>query len=240
MTCLVDLLSPEVAESTAALLADLNVRVDVPDAQTCCGQPAFNAGYPSVARRTARTLLEAFDRSTTVVAPSGSCAAMIRLHLPRLFEGTREADRARELASKTFELSEFLVDVLGVERIAGVFPSTVAYHDSCHGLRGLRLGDQGRRLLTGIEGLRLVEMERSDTCCGFGGTFSIRLPELATAMADDELARARAVGADVLVGGDTGCLMHLAGRAARTGGPRPMHLALLLAEARGLRASPAP
>jgi L-lactate dehydrogenase complex protein LldE len=240
VTCLVDLLYPEIAESTAALLADLGLGVDVPPAQTCCGQPAFNAGYPSAARRTARTLLEAFEGSETVVAPSGSCAAMIRLHLPRLFGGTRDEESALELAAKTFELSEFLVDVLGADRIAGVFPSTAAYHDSCHGLRGLRLGDQGRRLLRGIGGLRLVEMDRSDSCCGFGGAFSIRLPELATAMADDELARARAVGADVLVGGDAGCLMHLAGRAARTGGPRPMHLAVLLAEARGLRAPAGP
>lgn len=234
MTCLVDVLYPEIAESAAALLADLGLGVDVPAAQTCCGQPALNAGHPGAARRTARTLLEAFERSEAVVAPSGSCAAMVRLHLPRLFHGTPEEAIARNLAAKTFELSEFLVDVLQVERIAGTFSATVTYHDSCHGLRGLRVGGQGRRLLEGIRGLRLVEMERSDACCGFGGTFSIRLPELATAMADDELDRARSAGADMLVGGDAGCLMHLAGRAARTGGPRPIHLAVLLAQARGL------
>jgi len=235
VTCLVDLLFPEVGEATVLLLRDLGVPVDFPDAQTCCGQPAFNSGFTDEARRTARTLLDAFEGAEAVVSPSGSCTAMVREHFPRLFEGTCDEPRARELAARTYELSEFLVDVLGVNRVAGSFAARVTYHDSCHGLRELHLSGQGRKLLAGIDGLELVEMARPEQCCGFGGTFSVRLPEMATAMADDKLQQAAATGADVLVGGDTGCLMHLAGRASREGARlRPMHLAVLLAEARGL------
>jgi L-lactate dehydrogenase complex protein LldE len=235
VTCLVDLLFPEVGEATVLLLRDLGVEVDFPDAQTCCGQPAYNSGSPDDARRVARTLLDAFEGAGAVVSPSGSCAAMVRNHFPRLFGGTRDEMRARDLAARTYELSEFLVDVLGIDRLAGSFPARVTYHDSCHGLRELNLSGQGRKLLAGIEGLDLVEMARPQQCCGFGGTFSIRLPEMATAMADDKLEQASATGADVLVGGDAGCLMHLGGRASREGMRlQPMHLAVLLAQARGL------
>jgi L-lactate dehydrogenase complex protein LldE len=242
VTCLVDLLFPEVGESTVLLLRDLGVAVDFPERQTCCGQPALNSGYPDEARRMGRTLLEAFEGSEAVVAPSGSCTAMVRTQFPRLFEGTRDHGRARDLAGRTYELSEFLVEVLGVDRVGGSYPARATYHDSCHGLRELHVRDQGRRLLEGIDGLELVEMARPEQCCGFGGTFSLRLPEMSSAMADDKLEQASATAADVLVGGDVGCLMHLAGRGARIGGaapaggkPRPMHLAVLLAEARGLR-----
>jgi L-lactate dehydrogenase complex protein LldE len=238
VTCLVDLLFPEVGEATVLLLRDLGVPVDFPDAQTCCGQPALNSGFPDEARRTARTLLDAFEGAEAVVSPSGSCTAMVREHFPPLFQGTRDETRARDLAARTYELSEFLVDVLGVDRVAGSYAARVTYHDSCHGLRELHLSGQGRKLLAGIDGLELVEMARPEQCCGFGGTFSVRLPEMATAMADDKLEQASATGADVLVGGDTGCLMHLAGRASRKGiHLRPMHLAVLLAEARGLMLS---
>lgn len=235
VTCLVDLLFPEVGEATVLLLRDLGVEVDFPDAQTCCGQPAYNSGSPDDARRVARTLLDAFEGAEAVVSPSGSCAAMVRNHFLRLFRGTRDETRARDLAARTYELSEFLVDVLGIDRLAGSFPARVTYHDSCHGLRELNLSGQGRKLLAGVEGLELVEMARPEQCCGFGGTFSIRLPEMATAMADDKLEQASATGADILVGGDVGCLMHLGGRASREGMHlQPMHLAVLLAEARGL------
>lgn len=235
VTCLVDLLFPEIGEATVLLLRDLGVEVDFPDAQTCCGQPAFNSGSPDAARRVARTLLDAFEGAEAVVSPSGSCTAMVRDHFPRLFKGTRDEARARELAPRTYELSEFLIDVLGIDRLAGSFPARVTYHDSCHGLRELHLSGQARKLLAGIEGLELVEMARPEQCCGFGGTFSLRLPEMATAIADDKLEQASATGADVLVGGDAGCLMHLAGRASRERMRlRPMHLAMLLAEARGL------
>lgn len=235
VTCLVDLFHPEVGEATAALLEDLGVRVDVPEAQTCCGQPGFNSGFDDEARRVGRTLLDAFDGAGAVVAPSGSCTAMVRVHFPRLFAATADAGRARALAARTYELTEFLVDVLGVERLEGSFPATVTYHDACHGLRELRLSGQGRKLLSAIDGLELREMARPDACCGFGGTFALRLPDVATAMADDKLAQARASGADVLVAGDSGCLMHLAGRLSRIRSSlRPMHIAVLLARARGL------
>ncbi len=235
VTCLVDLLYPEVGEATVALLEDQGLRVDFPERQTCCGQPPFNSGFHDDARRMGRTLLDAFEDAPAVVAPSGSCAAMVRVHFPRLFRGTRDEGRARELSSKTYELSEFLIDVLEVGSLAGSFHARVTYHDACHGLRELGLRGQGRKLLGAIEGLDLVEMARSDACCGFGGTFSVRLPEMATAMVDDKLAQASATDADVLVAADTGCLMHMGGRLSRTGSRmRTMHLALLLAEARGL------
>lgn len=237
VTCLADLLFPEVGEATVQLLEDQGVNVDFPEQQTCCGQPAFNSGFHEEARRMARTLLAAFADAEAVVAPSGSCAAMVRVHLPVLFEGTRDEEGAKALAAKTYELSEFLVDVLGVESLAGSLHARVTYHDACHGLRELGLVGQGRKLLSGIEGLELAEMARPDACCGFGGAFSVRLPEVATALADDKLDQARATGADQIVAGDAGCLMHLGGRLSRTGSAmRPIHLAVLLAQARGLRA----
>ena len=235
VTCLVDLLYPEVGECTVALLADLGIDADFPEEQTCCGQPAFNSGFPEQARRMGRTLLAAFANAEAVVTPSGSCAAMVRAHYPKLFAGTPEEARARELASKTYELSEFIVDILGVGSLEGRFPARVTYHDACHGLRELGLATQGRKLLSNLDGLEIVEMARPDACCGFGGTFSVRLPEMATAIADDKLTQIEATAAEVLVTGDTGCLMHMAGRLSRSGSHiTPIHLAVLLAQARGL------
>jgi L-lactate dehydrogenase complex protein LldE len=235
VTCLVDLLHPEVGLATVALLERHGVTVDFPERQTCCGQPAFNSGFETEARTVGRGLLDAFDGADPVVSPSGSCTAMVRTYFPRLFRGTPDEERATDLASRTFELSEFLVDVLAVEGADGRWAGRVTFHDSCHGLRELGLSGQGRRLLSGVEGLELVEMDRPEVCCGFGGTFSLRLPDLSTAMADDKVAQAEATDADALVAGDTGCLMHLAGRLSRRGSPvRAMHLATLLAEAQGL------
>jgi L-lactate dehydrogenase complex protein LldE len=235
VTCLVDLLHPEVGMATVALLERYGVAVTFPEQQTCCGQPAFNSGFEEEARSVGRGLLDAFDGADPVVAPSGSCTAMIRTYFPRLFRSTLDEARAKDLAARTFELSEFLVDVLGVERAEGRWSGRVTFHDSCHGLRELGLSDQGRRLLAGIEGLDLVEMDRPETCCGFGGTFSLRLPDLSSAMADDKAAQAEATGADAVVTADTGCLMHLAGRLSRKGSSlRLMHLATLLADAQGL------
>jgi L-lactate dehydrogenase complex protein LldE len=234
VTCLVDLLYPEVGEATVALLREAGADVDFPTEQTCCGQPAFNSGFEEDARRVARTLLDAFDDAEVVVSPSGSCTAMVRSYYPHLFHGTRDEDRAKALSRRTFELTEYLVDHRGVEA-GGRWHGRVTYHDSCHGLRELGLTGQGRSLLQGIEGLELTEMAWPDRCCGFGGTFSLRLPDVATAMADDKLAQADATDAGVMVTGDSGCLMHLAGRASRVGTKaRPMHVAVLLARARGL------
>jgi L-lactate dehydrogenase complex protein LldE len=179
-------------------------------------------------------MLNAFDDADVVVSPSGSCTAMVRSYYPHLFRGTRDAARAKALSRKTFELTEYLVDHLGVGS-GGAWEGRVTYHDSCHGLRELGLTGQGRALLQGIEGLELAEMAWPDRCCGFGGTFSLRLPDVATAMADEKLAQADATDADVMVTGDSGCLMHLVGRSGRIGTKaRPMHVAVLLAQARGL------
>jgi L-lactate dehydrogenase complex protein LldE len=235
VTCLVDLLYPEVGESTVALLRDLGVSVDFPEGQTCCGQPAFNSGFPDDARPVAASLLDAMEGAEAVVSPSGSCTAMVRSYYPHLFHGTRDEERAVALAGRTFELSEFVVDVLGVEGIGGRWEGRVTYHDSCHGLRELGITTQGRKLLQSVDALDLVEMERPETCCGFGGTFSLRLPALATAMADDKIAQSTSTGADAIVSGDSGCLMHLAGRLSRVRSSlRPLHLATVLAQARGL------
>jgi L-lactate dehydrogenase complex protein LldE len=239
VTCLVDLLHPEVGLATVALLERYGVAVDFPDGQTCCGQPAFNSGFEAEARSVGRGLLDAFPGPDPVVAPSGSCTAMVRTYFPHLFRGTPDEERARDLAGRTFELSEFLVDVLGVSRAEGRWPGRVTFHDSCHGLRELGLSGQGRQLLGGVEDLELVEMDRPEACCGFGGTFSVRLPDLATAMADDKVVQAEATKADALVAGDTGCLMHLAGRLSRRRSPvQAVHLATVLAEAQGLLTRP--
>ncbi len=235
VTCLVDLLYPEVGESAVALLEHAGVGVDFPASQTCCGQPPFNSGFHDDARRLARTMLDAFEDADAVVSPSGSCAAMVRRYYPHLFHGRPEQARANALAAKTYELTEFLVDVAGVARVPGAWRGSVTYHDSCHGLRELGLRGQGRQLVTGIEGVELIEMARPDMCCGFGGTFSVRLPDVATAMADDKIAQTEATGAAVMVTGDSGCLMHIAGRMSRTGSKvRPMHVATFLAAAAGL------
>lgn len=240
VTCLVDLLYPEVGRATVALLERLGLEVDFPAAQTCCGQPAFNAGYRDEARTVAEGLLDAMAGSEVVVTPSGSCAGMIRAFYSGLFDGTRDRARAENLAGRTFELTEFLVDRMGVESLGGAWEGSVTWHDACHGLREVGLSDQARKLLGGIEGLELVEMARPDICCGFGGMFSVKLPEVASAMADDKLDQAARTGASALVTGDAGCLMHLSGRMSRLGSPmRAVHVATLLAEALDLVPRPA-
>src|SRR5436190_22625437 len=211
VTCLVDLLYPQVGEAAVALLEDAGVAVDFPQTQTCCGQPAYNSGFQDDARRVAVTLLDAFDDAEAVVSPSGSCAGMVRSHFRHLFHGTRHEARARALAAKTFELTEFLVDVANYDMAGSRWDGSVTFHDSCHGLRELGLRGQGRHLLGQVEGLTLTEMAWPDRCCGFGGTFSLRLPDVATAMADEKVHQAEATGATVMVTGDSGCLMHLAG-----------------------------
>ena len=236
VTCLVDLLYPEVGEASVALLERAGVAVDVPMGQTCCGQPPFNSGFHDDARRLARTMLDAFEDAEAVVSPSGSCTAMVRSYYPHLFRGDRDEARAEALAAKTFELTEYLVDVAGVDRVDGAeWRGRLTYHDSCHGLRELGLTGQGRQLITSVDGVELVEMARPDMCCGFGGTFSVRLPDVATAMADDKIAQTEATDAALVVMGDSGCLMHLAGRMSRTRSKvRPMHVAAFLAAAAGI------
>jgi len=202
------------------LLGAADVEVEFPPRQVCCGQPAFNAGHRSAARRIARGFVRAFARDTPVVVPSGSCATMLTHYLPGLL-GVEPYE--------VWELSAFL-DARAFEPPRANEGRRVAYHDSCHMLRELRIAEAPRRLLQ-RSGATLVDLPRPDLCCGFGGTFSVRQPEVSPALADDKLAGAR--GADALVSADPGCLMHLLGRSAHTGGSRVVHLATALAQGLG-------
>lgn len=234
-TCLVDMFAPDVGVSAVRLLRRLGCEVDFPPGQTCCGQPAWNSGHRAEAERIAACTVRAFADSEYVVAPSGSCAGMIREVYPTLFTGEPELQaEARALAARTYELSEFLVNVLKADlRALGArFPATVAYHSSCHMTRELGVREEPLLLLDQIDGLERRELERADLCCGFGGTFSIKMPEVAVAMAEDKLADVAAAGAEYLVGADLACLMHLQGRLRRRGGAiRVLHLAQLLEQA---------
>jgi L-lactate dehydrogenase complex protein LldE len=220
-TCLGDLVFPDAVADAELLLREAGFQVDVPDGQVCCGQPAFNSGHHAPARRVARTFARAFSRDAPVVCPSGSCAAMIARHLPELV-GCAPFD--------VWELSAFL-DAQGAEPAKRNAGQRVAYHDSCHMLRELRILDAPRRLLE-RSGAEVVPLSRPDLCCGFGGTFSVRQPEVSLAMADDKLADA--AGPRVLVSSDPGCLLHLRARADHTGSPvRLVHLATALARGVG-------
>ena len=222
-TCLGDLVFPDAVSDAETLLLEAGFEVEFPPGQVCCGQPAFNSGHRSAARRVARTFVRAFSHAAPIVAPSGSCATMAARFLPELV-GCE--------AFEVWELSAFL-DAQGVRPPRRNAGKRVAYHDSCHMLRELRIGDAPRRLLEG-SGAELVPLPRPDLCCGFGGTFSVRQPEVSVAMADDKLAGAGGAGVDALVTADPGCLMHLRGRAARVGGPVPLvHLATALARGVG-------
>ena len=229
-TCLVDLMRPSVGFAAAKLLEDAGCMVEVP-VQTCCGQPAYNAGDRGTARDLAIQLIETFEAYDYVVAPSGSCAGMIRAHFPELFEDDpNRLPHARALAAKTFELTSFLVDVLGVTKVDARFPGAVTYHDSCAGLRELGVQRQPRKLLASVEGLSLVEMDDSDVCCGFGGTFAVKYSDISGAIVADKVQNIVASGAPTLLAGDMGCLMNMAGKLSRDGSPIAVrHVAEILA-----------
>ncbi len=231
VTCVVDIVSPEVGVASVRLLEAAGCEVLFPEAQTCCGQPAANSGEPEAAARLARHFIDVFEPYDAIVSPSGSCAAMIHHWYDRLLTG-RERDRARAVASKTFELSQYLVVELGKTELGARLDATVTVHDACHGLRNIGVGGSARVLLEAA-GATIIEMEESETCCGFGGTFSIEHGEVAGPLADDKLAHAAATEAQYLASGDSACLLHLEGRRRRTGtGPEPIHFAELIA--RGL------
>jgi L-lactate dehydrogenase complex protein LldE len=217
-TCLGDLFFPDAVADAERLLQTAGFQVEFPHKQVCCGQPAFNAGHRAAARRVARTFARAFTPELPVVVPSGSCATMVAHYLPELLEGARY---------EVHELSSFL-DSAGVELARVNEGRTLAYHDSCHMLRELGIEEAPRRLLERT-GARVVPLARPDLCCGFGGTFSVRQPEVSLAMADDKLAAARRGNAGALVTADPGCLMHLRARAERSDGPLVVHLATALA-----------
>jgi L-lactate dehydrogenase complex protein LldE len=218
VTCLVDLFRPQVGFSAVDLLEAAGCRVHVPKAQTCCGQPAYNSGDERDARAIARQVIEAFEPFDYVVAPSGSCAGMLREHYPALFaDDLRWGARATALAERCHELFSFLVDVRGFEGLDAELAARFTYHDSCSGLRELGVREQPRRLLARVRNADLAEMPDSDVCCGFGGTFCVKYPEISARMADDKIASIEASGADTLLGGDLGCLMNIAGRLHRRG-----------------------
>jgi L-lactate dehydrogenase complex protein LldE len=230
ITCLADQLAPEVGEATVRLLERLGHRVHFPEAQTCCGQPAFNDGFPDEAATLAARTVEIFSGTAPVVVPSGSCATMIRHFYPGLLEHGPHAEATRALAARTFELSEFLVRVLGRTDVGARWPGRVTYHDSCHLLRELGIRDEPRRLLAGVADLELVEMAYPDHCCGFGGAFAVKFPEVSSAILDPKVECIIASGADAVVANDTGCLLQIAGALRRRGSAiRTLHIAEVLA-----------
>jgi L-lactate dehydrogenase complex protein LldE len=231
VTCLVDLMRPSVGFAAVKLIEQAGCSVEVPAAQTCCGQPAHNSGDAANARALARQTIEAFEGFDYVVAPSGSCAGMLKAHYPELLVSDPQwSARARAFAAKVHELVSFLVDVRGVTSLKARFEGIVTYHDSCSGLRELGIEKQPRVLLAGVEGLKLEEMAQANVCCGFGGTFSIKYPDISNAMVEKKCQAIAATGADCLLAGDLGCLLNMKGKLARQGSKIEVrHIAEVLA-----------
>ncbi len=231
VTCLVDLFRPSVGFAAVKLLEAAGCTVEVPRAQTCCGQPAYNSGDQADTRAVAAGVIAAFSGYDYVVAPSGSCAAMIREHYPGLFAGNPALEeKAAALAARTYELTSFLTDVRGLKKVDAAFAGRVTYHDGCSGLRELGIRDQPRALLGTVEGLDLTELVESEACCGFGGTFCVKYPEISNTMVSDKAERIEQSGADTLLAGDLGCLLNMAGKLSRTGAKvRVRHVAEVLA-----------
>ncbi len=217
-TCLVDLLRPSVGFAAARLIEASGCDVEVPKGQTCCGQPAYNSGDKDTAADLARQTIAVLEPFDHVVVPSGSCAGMLRAHYPALLaDDTVWAPRAAAIAAKTHELISFLTDVRGITRVDAKLAARVTYHDSCSGLRELGIKEQPRKLLASVEGLELVEMKDCEICCGFGGTFSIKFPEISNAIVEKKCANIAEAGADLLLAGDVGCLLNMAGKLRRQG-----------------------
>ena len=231
VTCLADAFRPSVGFAAVRLLEEAGCEVHVPETQTCCGQPAWNSGDREGAQDIARRVIEAFSPYDYVVVPSGSCGATVAKDYPEMFDPADPMrDKAAALAAKTHELVSFLTDIRGLAAVSARLSGAVTYHDSCSGLRSLGIKDQPRRLLASVDGLELREMEESDVCCGFGGTFCVKFPEVSDTMVSDKTRNAAATGAPLVLAGDLGCLMNIAGKAAREGRPfRARHVAEVLA-----------
>jgi L-lactate dehydrogenase complex protein LldE len=233
-TCLVDALYPDTGRATVRLLERLGQRPEFPLEQTCCGQMHTNSGYfqPDLVSRYA----DVFGEYDAIVVPSGSCTASIRHQHPMIARADDDealAIRAAAVAAKTYELSEFLVDVLGVDDVGAYFPHRVTYHPTCHSLRALGVGDRPLRLLRNVRGIELVELRRADECCGFGGTFAVKNPDVSAAMLADKMEGVIETGAEVLCAGDRSCLMHIGGGLERIrAGIRTLHLAEILVATR--------
>ncbi|MEE8283644.1 MAG: (Fe-S)-binding protein [Alphaproteobacteria bacterium] len=238
VTCLVDLWRPSVGFAAVKLLEDAGCRVSVPKAQTCCAQPAYNSGDRKDAQAIAGNVIAAFEGFDYVVAPSGSCAGMIKCHYPGLFADDPDMlARAVELAARTWELISFLTDIMKLDRVAARFEGAVTYHDGCSGLREMGIKGQPRKLLTSVAGLELKELPDAEICCGFGGTFCVKYPGISNAMVDDKVGEIEATGAGTVLAGDLGCLLNIAGKLQRNDSPaRARHIAEVLA---GMAGGPA-
>ncbi len=218
VTCLVDAIRPRIGFAAIRLLKEAGCTVEVPMTQTCCGQPAWNSGDSKDAAALARQVIEAFEPYDHVVAPSGSCAGMLRVHYPEALAGDPAwAERARDLAAKTHEITSFLADVRGYRPKARAISATATYHDSCAGLRELGVFAQPRKLLAAVEGLEVRKLEGNEECCGFGGTFCVKYPAISNAIVGEKAAAIERTGADLLLAGDLGCLMNMAGKLSRRG-----------------------
>ena len=236
VTCVVDQFYPEIGESTVRVLRRLGVDVDFPEGQTCCGQPAFNSGFRSDAKPLARRFLDTFESAEAVVIPSGSCTAMVRVFYQELFHDEPDlAARIDAVAGKTFELTEFIVDVLGVTQLPARTDApgrTVTYHEGCHLRREIGVTTQPRALIEAAQGVDLVEMQQAEVCCGFGGTFAVKYADISGAMLADKLRDVADTGADAVVSCDSTCLMQIGGGLEKRGmAAIPLHVAQLLDEA---------
>ena len=231
ITCLVDQFFPEAGMSVVTVLRRLGVEVEFLVEQTCCGQPAFNSGFTDEARTLAKRFIEIFKDSEYVVAPSGSCTSMVKVFYPELLKDEPQwHDRAESLASRTYEFTEFLVNILGVEDVGACSQGKVALHQSCHLLRELNVRTEPQRLLNSVKGIEVVELERAEACCGFGGLFSIKYPHISGGILQEKIDNINKSGADVVVASDVGCLMHIAGGLSRqSAAVKTMHIAELLA-----------
>ena len=231
VTCLVDAMRPSIGFAALKLLEEAGCEVVVPPTQTCCGQPGFNSGASAHARDIAKQVITAFEPFDYVVAPSGSCAGMIKMHYGELFADEPDwQPRQRAVSDKTYEVLSFLVDVMDYRVQAVSYRGTATYHDSCSGLRELGIHDQPRKLLGGVSGLTLVPLEGNDACCGFGGTFCVKYPDISNAIVEDKTRCIAATGADTLLAGELGCLMNMAGKMSREGRPvRSFHAVEVLA-----------
>jgi L-lactate dehydrogenase complex protein LldE len=244
VTCLADTLLPDVGKATVRLLERLGHRVEFPQAQTCCGQMHVNTGYLRDALPLVRGYVQTFQDYEAIVVPSGSCTGSIRHQhamVARRYRDEPLARRAEQVAARTFELSQFLVDVLGLEEVGAYYPHRVTYHPTCHSLRLLRAGDRPLRLLRHVEGLDLVELPDAEVCCGFGGTFAVKNADVSTAMLADKMRGILATRAEVCTAGDSSCLMHIGGGLSRlNAGTRTVHLAEILASTRDQPRLPKP
>ena len=228
--CFVDQLAPQVGLAAAKVLKRLGHEVEFRAEQTCCGQPSFNSGQWDVAREGALRTIQVFRGADVVVGPSGSCVAMIKKFYPELLQGTPHLAAAEDLAARTFEFSDFLVNRLGVTDVGAKFAKKVTYHDGCHALRELRLKEEPRKLLRAVQGLELIESEEGESCCGFGGLFSAKFPMISTAMVQVKGGALARTGADFVVSSDPSCLLQIGGWLSREGKPiLPLHIAEVLA-----------